>query len=335
MFKFRKIYIILSIFVLLILGAVTVSHAEELARADMSKIEFEWTGYEKNIHGTLHLKVKNVTLLEDNDYYVHVSHNKNEELTVTNFESLDTENVWNKQIWDDDYTIDGLQDIVETKGDIYVWICELDSDNTPQIVVSAKKIERLEQLPVGKRFSASFADDDTYIQCWEFDTERKVNVKIGVVSDKSILEAIKNKQNDGYQRLLEYSKSAKSIYNGTLPQSTSKSVINSLNIVDGEFYYAYFELENKDGKYYPVEDVALYQGYVYGKSKDLIEEIRWDKLDKKEQSKTPVSGEKEKDNTTATNNFPYTGVPCIIISSIALIISTSIIAIKLKKYKGV
>ena len=310
--KIKKVLMMFS-FILVILGLFSICYAEGTdeetpKRADISNIAFEWAGYDETSHTTLHLKVKNVTLIEDNRYYVHVSHDKDEELTVTDFASLDTENVWNKQIWDDDYTINDLQDIVETKGDIYVWICELDSESTPQIVVSAKKIERLEQLPVGKRFSASFADDDTYINCWEFDTDRKVNVKIGVVSDKSILEAIKNNQNDGYQRLLEYSKSAKSIYNGTLPQSTSESVINSLDLVHGEFYYAYLELENEDGKYYPVEDVALYQGYVYGGSKELLNEIIWNGLDKEEPTKTPESDEKENDNTTATDKLPYTGV---------------------------
>ncbi len=332
MFKFRKIYIILGIFILLILGAVTISNAEEPARADMSNIEFEWTGYDESSHAGLALKVKNVDYVEGNYYYAYVSHNQNEQLNIQDVDDI-TE-AW-CSLGKNSNEIYNLDSIVETKGDIYVWICEFDADSTPKMVVSAKKVERLEQLPLGERFIATFADDNTYIHCLEVYTERKVNVKIGVISDKSILEAIKNNQNNGYQKLLDYAKSAKSIYNGTLPHMNSKSIINSLNIVDGEFYYAYFELENEDGKYYPVEDVALYQGYVYGGSKELLDEISWNGLDKEEQANAPESGEKEKDNTTSTNKLPYTGAQSVIIAGIALIISIVLITVKLKKYKGI
>ena len=334
MFKSKRIYIILGIFILLILGAVTVSHAEEVpARADMSKIEFEWTGYDEGSHTSLALKVKNVDYIKGNYYYAYVSHNQNEQFNIQDVDDI-TE-AW-CSLGNDNDTIYNLNSIIETKGDIYVWIYEFDSESTPKMVVNAKKIERLEQLPIGERFSASFADDNTYIHCWEIDTERKVNVKIGVVSDKNILEAIKNKQNNGYQKLLEYSKSAKSIYKGTLPQYNSKSVINSLNLVNGEFYYAYFELENQNNKYYPIEDVALYQGYIYGERKDLLDEILWNGVDKKEPTKTQKNGEKEKeDNTTATNKLPYTGMQSVIIASIALTIGIVLITVKLEKYKGV
>ncbi len=354
MFKLNKIYILIFIFILMILSSFSVCYAEtseESQRADISNIAFEWAGYDEASHTTLHLKVKNVTLINDNNYYVHVSHNKDEKLNVTDWESLDTDNVWNKIIWKDDNTIYDLQDIVAEKGDIYIWICEFDSDFIPKIVVEARKIERLEQLPFGTRLDAHFFNDVTHIYSCEPEgnKDRKVNVKIGTVADKSILQAIKNKETNSLQKLLIYAKSADAIYNDTLPLGDSKqTILGSGNIINNEYYYVYMELDDENGTYYPVEDVSLYQSYGSGLYNYLDNSFIWnleddtakpneenkDTQQKEDESKNPSQIKAEVDNTTAKGILPQTGQECVMVSVLFVFIVFLIIAgVKLKNIK--
>lgn len=361
MLKFRKIYIILGIFILLILGTATISHAEEVpARADVSNIEFEWVTQSNNDHNNLRIKVKNVSLVKDNTYYVHLSHNKDEKLSVTDYDNIDDE-VWTTKIYGYGTEIfehsneelvgsfGNLDNIVAENGDIYIWICELQKDTfTPKILVEAKKINRINQLPLGgNRINVSLDDISTFFSCWETkgNNERNINVKIGIVSDDNVLKAIKNKETNSMEELLTYAKSAKSIYNKTLSLSYSESIIDDIDLVDGKYYYIYLELNNENGKYFPVEDVVLSQASVVDSAKILynylddgfswnLSEENTNKEPTKEPTKTPEKEDK-KDNTTATNKLPYTGVQSVIIASIAVIISIALITVKLKKYKGV
>ncbi len=366
MFKLKKLNIILGIFILLLIGVATVSHAEEVTTEDMKNIDFEWitqTNGKHEDHNNLRIKVKNVSLIKDNTYYIHLSHNKDEKLSVTDRDSIDDE-IWTTRIYGYGTEIfensneelvgsfNNLDNIVAENGNIYIWICELEKDtSTAKIVVEAKEINRINQLPLGgNRIDVSLDDIGTFFSCWETkgENERNVNVKIGIVSDNNILKAIKNKETNSMEELLTYAKSAKSIYNKTLSLTYSESLINDIDLVDGKYYYVYAKLDDENGKYFPIEDVILCQASVVNSAKTLYnylddgfswnlseEDTNKEPTKTPEEDKTQKSDDKETDNTTATNKLPYTGMPCIIISSVALIISTLIIAVKLKKYKGI
>ncbi len=340
-------------FILIMLGLFSICYATEVGadtakRADVSKIAFEWTEF-------YNLKVKNVNFIEGNDYYIHVSHNKDEKLTVTDLESIDINNIWNKTMVNNE--ISDLNDIVAENGDIYIWICELDSKFVPKIVVEAKKIDRKTQNALGDRIFASFSNDNTLISCWEplGNENRKVSVKIGIVTDNSILKAIKNGETNSMQRLLTYAISADSIYNEKMSLGTSKTITKSMNLVANKFYYAYLKVDDENGKYYPIEDVELYQGMGHiNESTDLVDRdiIAWDYIEeetppKKEENtnKPPVAQknniinqpkEQETDNTVAKGKLPQTGLRNIaFIASIAAIICIIYIGIKIKKYRDI
>ena len=302
---------------------------------------------------------RNKSYLDDHGHPVkgavyELYNSKDEKLTVTDWDSLDTDNIWNKIIWKKDNTIDDLQNIVAEKGDIYIWICELDSDFNPKIVVEAKKIERLEQLPLGKRIVGHFFDDDTTIISREptGNEDRKVNVKVGKVTDKSLLQALKNKEANSLQKLLTYAKSADAVYNDKLPLGDSRETIfSSANIVSNEYYYVYMELDDKNGTYYPVEDVSLYQSYGSGLYDYLDNGFTWNLEDETttpdEENKKPTQQEEDQDkntvqknekvdNTIAQGTLPQTGLyNIILITTLTLITFIVFIGIKLKKYKGV
>ena len=91
----------------------------------------------------------------------------------------------------------GLDNIAAENGDLYIWVCEVDKlTSVPKILVNAKKIERLTQLPLGSRVITNLEDDLTTILSREplGDNTRKINVKIGHVSDTSILKSIKKER---------------------------------------------------------------------------------------------------------------------------------------------
>ena len=90
-------------------------------------------------------------------------------------------------------------------------------------------------------------------EAYSYENARKINVKIGKVTDKSILRAIKNGETDCLQKLLDYAKNADSIYTGTVPLGRAESITNKLNLVNDEYYYVYMVLDDENGKYFPVE----------------------------------------------------------------------------------
>jgi len=133
---------------------------------------------------------------------------------------------------------DEMENIVATSGDLYIWVCEIDNNSNPKIVVNAQKIDRIKELPLGSRMTSFFFDNETSTFCYEMvgNENRKNNIKIGTITDKTILKAIKNGESDSLQKLLNYSKSANSIYTGNITIGKSNSITNSLNLKDGEYY---------------------------------------------------------------------------------------------------
>ncbi len=319
-----------------------------IVRADLSNATFEWVADQTN-HNGLRLKMKDATTVEGNEYRVHLSHNKDENLTVLDFDSIyDNLDVWSGHIGLENVIDDSKHNtdkIVSEKGDIYISICEIDGKyNIPKILIKGQKIERLEQLPLGSRLKAFFFNDYTSTYCWETTgkEDRKINVKIGTISDKTILKSIKNGESGCLDRLLAYAKTAQSIYTGTVPVGDSKEIVSSMNLVDDGYYYVYMQLEDENGKYYPVEDVSLYQamiGDTIGKNlcDYLDSDFKWNLEEEPidNTQKEPVDDTKKDepiDNTVASGKLPQTGISCGIVFAIIMVVGIGIIT--LKKYRN-
>ena len=237
-------------------------------------------------------------LKEDGKYYGFISNGKIAP-TVPDTGWIENENlpVTNKPGF-------SISKYLEKSGDIYVWIYETQIVNNVRqnkCIIEAQKIER----PALK--------------------------KIGKVTDKSILRAIKNGETDCLQKLLDYAKNADSIYTGTVPLGRSESITNKLNLVNDEYYYVYMVLDDENGKYFPVEDVSLYQALTYEKdgktSKNLFDYLNDNFKWNLGNDDTTI------DNTTATGKLPQTGASIVIYVAITLVIVAGVIfAIKYKKY---
>ncbi len=301
---------------------VTVSKNDGIVWTDPSNIKFTVTE-------DFYLKVTG--LKEDGKYYGFISNGKiaptvpdtgwikNENLPVTNKPGF------------------SISKYLEKSGDIYVWIYETQIVNNVRqnkCIIEAQKIERPALKKIGTRMKCYFLNEETsthLFEAYSYENARKINVKIGKVTDKSILRAIKNGETDCLQKLLDYAKNADSIYTGTVPLGRSESITNKLNLVNDEYYYVYMVLDDENGKYFPVEDVSLYQALTYEKdgktSKNLFDYLNDNFKWNLGNDDTTI------DNTTATGKLPQTGASIVIYVAITLVIVAGVIfAIKYKKY---
>ena len=291
-----------------------------------------WT-YPSNIKFTVtedfYLKVTG--LKEDGKYYGFISNGKIAP-TVPDTGWIENENlpVTNKPGF-------SISKYLEKSGDIYVWIYETQIVNNVRqnkCIIEAQKIERPALKKIGTRMKCYFLNEETsthLFEAYNYENARKINVKIGKVTDKSILRAIKNGETDCLQKLLDYAKNADSIYTGTVPLGRSESITNKLNLVNDEYYYVYMVLDDENGKYFPVEDVSLYQALTYEKdgktSKNLFDYLNDNFKWNLGNDDTTI------DNTTATGKLPQTGASIVIYVAITLVIVAGVIfAIKYKKY---
>lgn len=301
---------------------VTVSKNDGIVWTDSSNIKFTVTE-------DFYLKVTG--LKEDGKYYGFISNGKIAP-TVPDTGWIENENlpVTNKPGF-------SISKYLEKSGDIYVWIYETQIVNNVRqnkCIIEAQKIERPALKKIGTRMKCYFLNEETsthLFEAYNYENARKINVKIGKVTDKSILRAIKNGETDCLQKLLDYAKNADSIYTGTVPLGRSESITNKLNLVNDEYYYVYMVLDDENGKYFPVEDVSLYQALTYEKdgktSKNLFDYLNDNFKWNLGNDDTTI------DNTTATGKLPQTGASIVIYVAITLVIVAGVIfAIKYKKY---
>lgn len=301
---------------------VTASKNDGIVWTDPSNIKFTVTE-------DFYLKVTG--LKEDGKYYGFISNGKIAP-TVPDTGWIENENlpVTNKPGF-------SISKYLEKSGDIYVWIYETQIVNNVRqnkCIIEAQKIERPALKKIGTRMKCYFLNEETsthLFEAYSYENARKINVKIGKVTDKSILRAIKNGETDCLQKLLDYAKNADSIYTGTVPLGRSESITNKLNLVNDEYYYVYMVLDDENGKYFPVEDVSLYQALTYEKdgktSKNLFDYLNDNFKWNLGNDDTTI------DNTTATGKLPQTGASIVIYVAITLVIVAGVIfAIKYKKY---
>lgn len=287
--------------------------------------------------------IEGITTNKDSQYYLYLTNGNNKptlSVSDTNFINkgyYTSQDATRFQNFSQSLTGEGEQ-ILEKNGDIYAWIVEskLNSDNKREnkFILESYKVERPALLKLGERFSVYFLKEKTSVFNHNINgasnEERKLKVKIGTISDNSILKAIKNNESGNLEKLLTYSKSAKSTYTGTLPMNESTSIVDKIGVVDGQYYYAYFELDDENGKYYPIEDVMLYQGKVDSSAKVLLNykdaQYKWNITD--DSTSTPT-------DTTITpdKKLPQTGEKIAIIGTIGIaVVVTIVLGIKAKKY---
>ena len=315
-------------------------------RGNFSNATFEWIA-EQNDHRYLKLQMKNYSAVNENSYYFYISNNKNDKPDIM-VDMPSTTTGWLNV--GDKMQIDGdrLRQVVEKNANIYIWICEKEKNNNiPKMVIKAMEIERCSQLPLTKRIKSYFLDDKTSHFLYEPSYDPfKINVKVGLIKDTKLLNSIKNGESGSINSLLQYAKNNPAEYTGIL--SENEALNSKMNIIDGAYYFVYRQRDTENGKYYPIEDVMIYQGH--NKTGSSVkpwlcdpddQEFVWDISNEPAPTPQPTSAlaqeeKKQEDNTVKTDGpLPDTGTS-IIVAGITLVgIWGAITYRKNKKYNQI
>lgn len=337
---------------------VNVAAAPEFT--DFSKAKFEIL-----FDTDAELKISGITPsdLEKSFYYFMITPNNTKPtVSVTKYGSIDTEVMGDKinymSVNTDEKYIFGrdLDKYVELNQDLYLWVIQdvkLDSDyyneakqnisHSAKFVVEGKKLTRpdLPQLNLILKsfFIASYNSESeqgeyTFMR-FNFPSataNRKFTIKIGKITNNSILNKIKNNDYSGITELLSYAKTNSAIYTSNLTTTFENYYKSDKILFDGnsllnnkDYYYIYVQFNDENGKYYPIEGVTLGQAWFSNSSDnwDLIaytsEKFEWNNL-----------------TTTAPTPLPDAGIEkiLVIVTAISLV---AVVGLKIKndKYKGI
>ena len=247
---------------------------------------------------------------------------------------------------------------LEKSGDIYfqivdTYLPEGSSKYASKVVFKKTKLER-PTYKLGTKTYAYFFDDytSTYVYVPNRATDRKMNVKIGKISDVNILRSIKNQENGCMEKLLEYAKKSEPMYNGTLNIGRNDTITTNLDLIQREYYYVYTTLDDENGKYYPIEDIGWYQAVVGGTvGKNLFSSIDsqfvWNLPEATETNTDQTADEKKdepivanvdeqqgkKDGTESPNLGPQAGEGIMAIVVIAIV--CGIVFVSYRRYNNI
>lgn len=314
---------------------VTVSSVENTENRDGDWTDFSNAEFELKKDGTSKaiIEISNVIAKDDSSYYLFINSNNNKPNVSSDmndeilYMSYDKENKIFKTT-----DTSKVAKYVELNQDLYITILEKQSYNSENIVVYGKKLNRFDEPKYSDAFFATFMTIDTDQIVTRFthsgDNNRKMQIKVGKVTDSTILQKIKNKDSSGFASLLSLAKSNDGIYNKTVDVngndyaieycagggwSKENEVINLKGLKDGEYYFLYVKTLDENGKYIEQEAVTLAQANVldnhwsmffYGSS-----DFKWADF-----------GNTEVDNTTADGNLPQAGVKEMIWTSFIVVL---------------
>lgn len=354
--KFLKI---LLFFVIIVLFAVNVYATDDAKEGtteegwtDFSKAEYK---LEKTSYNDVDLVISNVEKTLNHEFYFYIT-GDNKEPTFTE------ENHGEELIYDSDkkelhkYHCESY---VELNQDLYLWILERKYENGTyeyNFVVRGEKLIRPTYPQYANVFWSTYlSNSDGQILFnvpWSDETHRKINLKIGKIKDNEILKKTQENTNAGLELLLQYAKIAETIYDKQLESSKDAngnstahgyssiydSVLN-LSLENGAYYFMYAELDDENGKYYPVEGITLAQASTYETGGWYLfflgdESFSWNLSDSIDG--TEPSGGTKQDDTVSPIKLPNTGKTVMIgILVGVLAISIGLSTYKCKRYKGI
>lgn len=309
----------------------TDSEKEEWTDFSKAKFELKKEGISKSM-----IEISNITPKSGSQYYLFITSN-NSKPNVTS-DNTD-EGILLK--YDSDSKMFLTNDTskvakyVELNQDLYVTIIEKQlSSGSEKVVIYGKKLERYAEAKYSDAFHATFMSDDytqlvtTFTHVGE--NNRKIQVKVGKITDTSILQKIKKQDSSGFADLLSLAKSSEGIYNKTVDadkddwyaieytagegNTNGKSVIKLTGLQDDAYYFLYIKTDDENGKYISQEAVTLGQAEIINNNSWSLhfygsDDFKWADFDNV-----------EPDDTTAKENLPNTGVDTVIWMALGLML---------------
>ena len=243
----------------------------------------------------------------------------------------------------------------ELNQDLYVSIIETYLGEQ-EVALYGKKLERYEEPKYSDAFFATFVSENNTQIITKYthakENNRKIQIKVGKITDASILQKIKNQDSSGFADLLNFAKSNNGIYDKILEadkddyyaieyttNDTEKEIVNLTGLQDGAYYYLYIKTDDENGKYISNEAVTLaqadinerYWGLFFYGSKDF-EWADFENITDKPNNNN--SSNANQDDTTIKGPLPQTGVEVIawIVLGIVLIAGGTFSYIQYRKH---
>ena len=254
---------------------------------DFSNAKFELK--KEGISGA-RIEISNVTGNENSSYYILInSNNDKPNITNNNFDEKILLTYERDEKMFKTMEFSKVARYVELNQDIYISIVEKQISNE-KIVIYGKKLERFSEPKYSDAFQHTFmthgADQIVTAFTHVEENNRKIQIKVGRITDKTILQKIKNQDSSGFANLLSFAKSKNGIYNKTVDAdkddwyaieynagvgtTNNNSVINLSGLKDEEYYFLYIKTDDENGKYISNEAVTLAQAGVDSKGWGLF-----------------------------------------------------------------
>ena len=241
-----------------------------------------------------------------------------------------------------------MEKYVELNKDLYANILEYHMGTSEKkVVASGIKLDRPTESKYFDAFYATFVSHDSNQIVTNFihsaENDRNMQIKVGKITDTSILKKIKDKNSTGFSDLLKFAQSNTGIYDkivsadhdselkysaGSAGKDTGHSLIDLPGLVNEEYYYLYIKTDDENGKYISNEAVTLAQANVYESQNAWYlffygsADFNW----------TDFEEEPINDPTVATGELPNTGIQLIwVIFGLVAIVGGTITFIQFKK----
>ena len=308
-------------------ASCTVTVTKEENKTNNSESDFSNAKFSYNSKSlrNLEITISDYSKKENSRYYMYISKNKNENITSIPENAVEI-GIDNEGIGKAIFNGEEASKILEYTGTNYIYIIEKNmNDNTQTVILKAKEMPTIALPDLGLRLDMwLYEPTNTGISNKvEMNDNRKITYKIGKITSNDILRSFKKDSSSvAYSKLLDYAKNANYMSTGTITTNgLDYNIVNKLNIENGAYYFVYMVVDNENGKYIDIEDVAI---YVSNNVKEGNALIHFDFAD--------IEVEEEEDNTVVPDaKLPQTGVSYIIMIAIGIVVVVGIIAYK--KYK--
>lgn len=140
------------------------------------------------------------------------------------------------------------------------------------------KVEKEKMPELGQRYKSTFFDgtydSEPHVSIFPLyptigldDSTKKIklNVKVGIIDDSSVIKAMALKESGAKEKLYNYAKNATNgkTFSGDL-DNFYKVPFTGVKIEEGKYYYIFSDIEDPEKKYIDVSDVSIAMGTDYG-----------------------------------------------------------------------
>ena len=246
--------------------------------------------------------------------------------------------------------------VFEKAGQYYGYIAKKPKVSaTFEIIDGPTEVPMPELPPLGERINinSSWASKTScYIKVNAHNTmgyngvQRTIRFYLGEVTDQNLLQELSEKGTAAYDKLLQYAKEQsvnlkEDSFKDTVSGLLDYNIAQNYPIENGKYYFLWTILDDEDGTYVKVEDVAIYNGEVSNSGKVGLNSFKYTPP---QQGNTNTVGDTNQINQNTTNNDPTVANKQIpkagfsVLGIIAIIIAIGAVVvfyIKNKEYKQV